>query len=167
MYIPFDQLPVYSRVWIYQADRAFSENDQKVISNTLKEFCTQWAAHGNPLETSFIILYNQFVVLSVNENTAGASGCSIDGSVRVLKELSQQLNIDFFNRTKIAFLINNEVKLYPLQELSGLFKSEVLIGASITFNNLVPDKIGFERDWKISAEKSWLAKYLPKAALSV
>jgi hypothetical protein len=167
MYLPFDQLPSDSRVWIYQADRSFSEAEEKVISDSLQDFCSQWAAHGTQLETSFVIMHNQFIVLSVNENAYGASGCSIDGSVRVLKELSQQFNIDFFNRTKIAFLLEGEIKLYSMQELPALFNSGKLSGASVSFNNLVPDKSSFEKAWKISAENSWLAKYLPKSALSL
>ena len=167
MYIPFNQLPPDSRVWVYQADRSFSEAEEQTISNSLKDFCSQWAAHGTQLQTSFEIMHNQFIVLSVNENAYGASGCSIDGSVRVLKELSQQFNIDFFNRTKIAFLMEGEIKLYSMSELPMLFNSGMLSGSSITFNNLVADKSGFEKTWKISAEKTWLAKYLPKSTLSV
>src|SRR5258707_14866060 len=144
MYFPFAQLPTHSRVWIYQADRSFTDAEEKIISNSLSDFCLQWAAHGVPLETSFTIQHKQFVVLSVNENATGASGCSIDGSVRILKELSQQLGIDFFSRTKIAFLIEGEIKLYSIHELPTLFKSSTLSGSSITFNNLVADKIGFE-----------------------
>ncbi len=167
MYIPFDQLPPDSRVWIYQADRSFSEAEEKIISDSLKDFCSQWAAHGTQLETSFVIMHNLFLVLSVNENAYGASGCSIDGSVRVLKELSQQFNIDFFNRTKIAFLVEGEIKLFSMHELSLLFKSGTLSGHTITFNNLAPDKSTFEKAWKISAESTWLVKYLPKTTLSV
>jgi hypothetical protein len=167
MHISFDQLPPDSRVWVYQAGRSLSQGEVEIVSDALKEFCSQWSAHGNPLETSFIIKHNQFIVLSVNENTAGASGCSIDGSVRVLKELSTQLKIDFFDRAKVAFLIEGEIKPYSLQELPMLFKSGALAATSITFNNLVPDKVSFEQNWKIIAEKSWLTKYLPKGALSV
>ena len=167
MYTAFNQLPPDSRVWIYQADRAFSGSEEKTISDSLSEFCSQWAAHGVQLQTSFTIQHRQFIVLSVNEKAYGASGCSIDGSVRILKDLSQQLNIDFFNRTKIAFLIEGEIKLYSTQELPMLFKSGTLSSSSVTFNNLVADKITFEKSWKISAEKTWLAKYLPKSTLSV
>ncbi|GHN00156.1 hypothetical protein WSM22_16450 [Cytophagales bacterium WSM2-2] len=167
MHIPFSQLPPDSRIWIYQADRPFSDAEEKIISENLKGFCSRWEAHGNPLQTSFAVEHKQFVVLSVNENTAGASGCSIDGSVRVLKELGQHLNIDFFNRAKVAFLIEDEVRLYSLPELQTLFKTETLNRSSTTFNNLVSDKSAFESSWKTSAEKSWLVKYLPKSALSL
>lgn len=167
MFVSFEQLPQESRVWIYQADKSFSVEEEKIISDSLKNFCAQWKVHGNPLNTSFKIEYNQFIVLAVDESTEGASGCSIDSSVRALKELSQQLHIHFFDRTKVAFLINDEIKLFPLQKLTALFQSGELSASTITFNNLVPDKIGFEKNWKVPAEKSWLAKFLHKKALSV
>jgi hypothetical protein len=167
MYISFEHLPFDSRVWIYQADRSLFEDEEKIVSAALMNFCEQWSAHGSQLETSFYIKYNRFIILSVNENAEGASGCSIDGSVRVLKELGSTIKIDFFNRTKIAFLVEGEVKIYSLSELPSLFKSGKLNASSLTFNNLVLDKNAFVKNWTISAEKSWLAKYLPKEALSV
>jgi hypothetical protein len=167
MYIPFEQLPPHARVWIYQADRAFSTDEEKIISSTLTNFCLQWAAHGNPLRTSFQIQYHRFVILAVDESSAGASGCSIDGSVRVLKELGDQLNINFFDRTQIAFLIDGEIKTHLLSELNSLFESAKLAASTLTFNNLVPTKEEWEANWKSTVEKSWLIKYLPKDTLSV
>ena len=166
MLIPFDQLPAHSRIWIYQADRPISSEEEKIISSVLSDFCKQWSAHGNPLTTSFKIELGHFIILSVDENTAGASGCSIDGSVRVLKELGQQLNINFFDRTKVAFLVEGEIKLFPLHELATLFKSSTLSAPSVTFNNLTPDKAHFDAEWKVAAEKTWLMKYLTKPTLS-
>ena len=167
MYIPFEQLPPDSRLWIYQATRPFTQEEEKTISDSLREFCGQWSAHGDALQTSFLVKHKQFIVLSVDENSAGASGCSIDGSVRVLKELSQRLNNDFFNRTKIAFWNDGEINLYSVQELPKLFESGALTASSQTFDNLVPNKGSFEKKWKIEVEKTWLAKFLPKGTLSV
>ncbi len=103
MFIPFEKLPPHSRIWVYQSDRPFSVDEEKVISGSLITFCSQWEAHGSPLQTSFKIEYHQFVILAVDESSAGASGCSIDGSVRVLKELGNHLSIDFFDRSLVAF----------------------------------------------------------------
>ncbi len=167
MYIPFEQLPPHSRIWIYQADRSFSLEEERVIFDVLKDFCSQWLAHGNPLQTSFKIQYHRFIILSVDESSAGASGCSIDGSVRVLKELGNQLNIDFFDRTKIAFLVDGQIQSYPLGQLNFLFESNKLIASSPTFNNLVATKGEWEKSWQTTVERSWLIKYLPKNALSV
>ena len=167
MLIAIEKLPPQARIWIYQADRAFSADEERSISDSLVNFCSQWEAHGEPLQTSFKIDYHQFVILAVDESLAGASGCSIDGSVRVLKELGNQLTIDFFDRSRVAFLENGKINSYPLAQLKSLFVSGQLTSSSQTFNNLVASKAEWETNWKISAQKSWLTKYLPKDTLSV
>jgi hypothetical protein len=167
MYVPFEKLPADSRIWIFQAARSFTDAEEKIVSGALKAFCSEWSAHGNPLETSFLIKHNRFIILSVNENAADASGCSIDGSVRMLKELSQRLDNDLFDRTRVAFLDGEQVKLYPIKELPGLFNLGHLTAASMTFDHLVPDKASFDTKWETVVENTWLAKYLPKGTLSV
>src|SRR6478609_8663044 len=150
MFIPFEKLPPHSRVWLYQADRPFSADEEKIISNSLTNFCSCWEAHGNPLQTSFKIEYHQFVILTVDESSAGASGCSIDGSVRVLKELGNQLHVDFFDRSQVAFLENEKIQSYSLVQLKSLFQSGKLTATSQTFNNLVVNKAEMESNWKTS-----------------
>jgi len=167
MLVPFEKLPPHSRLWIYQANRPFSIDEETNVSDSLASFCSQWEAHGNPLQASFKIDYHQFVILAVDEKSAEASGCSIDGSVRVLKELGNQLTIDFFDRSGVAFFENGKINTYFLPQLKSLFESGQLSPSSQTFNNLVTNKAEWEISWKISVGKSWLAKYLPKDTLSV
>lgn len=167
MYIPFEELPPPARVWIYQADRPFSLAEEKLIAEALVGFCSRWEAHGRPLPTSFKIEFKQFIILSVDENSAGASGCSIDGSVRALKELGNQLMIDFFDRTKIAFLMDGKIAAFPLNQLRTLFESGKIKPSTLSFNNLTPSKSEWEKNWQTTVKNTWLSKYLPKDALSV
>jgi hypothetical protein len=55
MYLPFDQLPDSSRVWVYVSSRKFTADEQALIQSTLKDFCGEWATHGNGMPTSFEI----------------------------------------------------------------------------------------------------------------
>lgn len=166
MFVPFEEISPTARVWIYQLDRSVTEQEKGEIGKVIKEFCHQWQAHGSPLYTSFQLMYDHFVVLAVDEKAASASGCSIDGSVRVLKELGARHNIDFFNRSLAAFLINDEIVVYPLNQLKEIFTSGTLSPATTTFNNLVESKADFLDNWMVPAGKSWLAKYLPKSTLA-
>jgi hypothetical protein len=165
MFISFEELDQQSRVWVYQADRPFGEGEEKLIATTLQSFCDQWSAHGNALKTSFKIEEHQFIILAVDESTAGASGCSIDGSVRMLKEIQQAIGINLFDRTRVAFSDRGNVVTHPLPNLKTAFSSGVLSGNTITFNTMVQTKADFGKNWKIPAEKSWLVKYLPKTTL--
>lgn len=166
MFVPFEELSPTARVWIYQLDRSISGLEKSEIGKAIKGFCHQWQAHGAPLRTSFQLIHNHFLVLAVDETAGSASGCSIDGSVKVLKELGERYDIDFFNRTLAAFLINNEIVVYPLNQLKEIFTSGTLSPAATTFNNLVESKAAFLENWMVPVGKSWLAKYLPKSTLA-
>jgi hypothetical protein len=165
MYIAFENLPTQARVWIYQADRKMSAGEEAKVNSSMKSFCEQWVAHGQPLQTSFKIEHNQFLIVAVDEGFNNASGCSIDGSVRMLKGFQIELGLNFLDPSKIAFLIDDEISLFPRTELKALFASGKLTNATLTFNNLVATKADFESQWKIVAEKSWMVKYLPSPTL--
>ena len=67
MYVKFEDLPSNSRVWIYQSDREFSDQEINFITEKAIEFIEQWTKHGFNLKGSFTIKYNQFLVLAVDE----------------------------------------------------------------------------------------------------
>jgi hypothetical protein len=166
MYVPFDHLPDYARLWIYQADRKFSGAEEKAIDEETHVFCELWVAHGNPLKTSFKIDRSQFLILAVDEGVNGASGCSIDGSVRMLKSIHERMGIDFLSRSKVPFLIDGDVKLIPVRELKEAFASGILGPATLTFHLLAITKGIWESDWIMPAEKTWLAQYLPQTPVT-
>jgi hypothetical protein len=166
MFVSFEALPCTARIWIYQSTRKFDAQELKKISETATAFCEQWTAHGHSLKTSFSIDHQQFLILAVDEASAGASGCSIDGSVRMLKQLQGELGTDFFERTKIPFLVENEVVLVNTSDLKKAFSDGVLNSASLTFNILTATKEELEKGWIVPSGKTWLSKYLTKSAVA-
>jgi hypothetical protein len=156
MLVPFNQLPLTSKVWIYQGNRKFSEDQKNIITGLLKSFTNQWEVHGVPLEASFDIKYDQFVVLAAND---AASGCSIDTSVRVMKEIGDRIDIDFFDRNLIAFLDNSEVKVIALKDLKSTLNAGSWNENSLYFNNTVSTLEEFQANWSSKAGKSWLKRY--------
>ena len=91
MYVPFETLPENSRIWIYQSDRKFSDDEINEIEAALKTFTENWAAHGTGLEASFITKYNRFIILAVNQEAQASTGCSIDASVHFIQELEKNM----------------------------------------------------------------------------
>ena len=162
MLVDISKLPPSTRVWVYQADRILSIEEEQSIANELNAFCNRWEAHGQPLQSNFEIRHHRFVLLFVNEDAHAASGCSIDGSVRVMKALQQQLNIDFFDRTQVAFLLNRKIETIGISKLRNAFADGKLSPQTITFNTLGATKSEIDKNWQLAAEKTWLAKYLPR-----
>ena len=161
MYLPFEQLPGHSRLWVYQADRVLTAAEQELISTSLQEFCSGWKAHGHPLHTSFRISHGHFIIIAADEQAAGATGCSIDSSVRHLKQLGAQLGIDLFNRGQVAFLRGDQVDLAPVSGLKAAFTAGTLTPETLIFNTLVSTISEFETGWIIPAGRSWLSRYMP------
>ncbi len=164
MLVAFDQLPDSSRLWVYQSNRAFTPAEEEMISATLKNFCNGWEAHGNPLAASFKIEYHQFIVLAVDENVNEASGCSIDSSVRVLKEIQSQNTLDLLNRS-VPFLVDEKIVLHSIAEAKARLTAGQISEETFTFNNAVASKKDFLNGWKVPTKISWLAKYLPQKAV--
>jgi hypothetical protein len=83
MYVAFDQLPPESRVWIYQANRQLTGPEIVATLPSLARFAEEWTSHGRSLHASAQFLHQQFLIIGLDEGIAGASGCSIDASVRI------------------------------------------------------------------------------------
>jgi hypothetical protein len=166
MYQSFESVSNQSRIWIYTASRPFTQEEEKWVADLLKNFCTQWAAHGHPLNSSFKIDRHQFIALAVDEDYHNPSGCSIDSSVGVMRQIHQATGVDMLDRSKVPFFVNERVQLIPAHELKTLFAQGTLHANSITFNTMVATKADLEKQWEILVEKSWLIKYLPKTALT-
>lgn len=166
MYIPFDQLPEHSRIWIYQSDRKFTSAERQQAETALREFCENWTVHNQDTRASFSIEYDQFIILAIDEDYRLASGCSIDSSVRQLKALQGQFGLSLFDRTQVAFFVNNAIQIHPLSRLKALFETGELDGNTITFDNLVPSRGDLSRGWRKPVEKTWLTKYLPNSTLA-
>jgi len=164
MYVPFENIPGDGRLWIYQANRHFTPQEKAAIESGLVHLCETWKAHGATLHASFRLEFDLFIILTVDERQAGASGCSIDGSVRLLKDLQQQLGLDFFDRQWVAFRSGSAATLHPLAQLKSLFEKGILSADSGTFNNALSTKADWEQSWQVNARDSWLSRYLPKPA---
>ncbi|HKG07858.1 MAG TPA: hypothetical protein VKB19_15420 [Pedobacter sp.] len=147
-----------SRVWVYQSDRAFSREEADAIQQQLNEFTVQWKAHGHQLDAKAQVLYNFFIVFFVDEASAGVTGCSIDSSVRIIKELEQQYQVDLFNRFNLAYKLGDKVIVAGKEDFETLVNIKAIGPETIVFNNMVQTLQEFETKWEIPFEQSWHSK---------
>lgn len=159
MYVDFEQLNETSRIWVYQASRELSTDEQAHVKEVLKAFVEEWTRHGEALKASYTIKYDHFIILAVDEHFNQVSGCSIDASTHVFKSLEEQLGIDLLNKLNTAFRIGNHINIVSLQDFKK-YVSENKIGEdTIVFNNLVQTKGELEKNWEVPALESWHRRY--------
>ena len=155
MFVPYHEIANSSRVWVYQSDRSLSDKEVVFIQQKLLAFCKDWKAHQEHLESSYKVLYNRFIILLVDEQQQNASGCSIDSSIKVIKEIEAEFCIDLFNRTQIAFALEGEIVTLSIPEFKKVVQTDTVV-----FNNLVTTKADLEENWETVARNSWHAKFL-------
>ena len=160
MIVHFDSLPMDARVWVYQSSREFSDIEVTTIASKTEEFMATWKRHGDDLKTSYVIKYNQFIVLGVDENLNSVSGCSIDSSVHFMQQLEKEFDIDLMNKMNTAFKVGENINIVSLSDFQNFAKEGKITSDTTVFNNMIQSKDDFDSKWEIPAIESWHKRFL-------
>ncbi|OAZ05147.1 hypothetical protein [Flavobacterium succinicans] len=159
MYVPFESLPEESRIWIYQSNRKFSDAEMTEIEEALQIFLKDWAAHGTGLESSYLLKYNRFIIIAVNQEVQAATGCSIDSSVEFIQSLEKKYAVDLLDKMNVTFKLGEHVAHKPLLDFKRMVKDKAVTENTIVFNNLVNNIQEFNESWEVPAADSWHSRF--------
>jgi hypothetical protein len=101
--VDFERLPDGARVWAFGASRALSPREADALLASVDGFLDQWNAHGLPLTCARDWREARFLAIAVDQREAHASGCSIDGLYRVLREAEGGLNVRLLGGALVFF----------------------------------------------------------------
>lgn len=150
-------LPAHSRVWVYQAERFFNETELDTVQRTAADFLKSWNSHGMDLSAEIKVIDQLFIVVAVDEQKAKASGCSIDKSVKFIRDLESVLQQSLTGRTTVAYIENQEIKLKDFKVLVEEIKSGKVNDSCIMYNNLITTLDELNTKWKVAMKESWLS----------
>jgi hypothetical protein len=156
----WDQIANNGKVWLYGAKRRLLTNELRYIDQALSQFCREWAAHGEKLNCGFQIKDEQFILIAVDEGNVTASGCSIDSSVGLIKNIDKQFDLDLFNRLRVYHMDDGNLEttdLHVARENIGIGKWRP---NDLIINTTALKKEAIENEWLLPISKSWLSKYL-------
>lgn len=157
----YDLLSPESRVWIYQINRPISEEEESNINKQLTDFAQSWTSHNRDLLAFAKVWHKRFVVLMVDETKAGASGCSIDSSVRFLQQLESAFNINLFDRTTFLYLSpEGQIESAQMTDFKEAYEAGKVTDNTLVFDNLVSTKESFEQSWQKPLQKSWHRRFI-------
>ncbi|MFC7772639.1 ABC transporter ATPase [Flavobacterium sp. GCM10027622] len=159
MLVNFDTLPLESRIWIYQSNRKFTDDEVVEIDAALQDFVSNWSAHGTSLEASYVIKYNRFIIFAVNQEVQAATGCSIDSSVQFIQNLESKYEVDLLDKMNVTFKNGEFIAHKTLLEFKKMAKDKAVSGSTIVFNNLINTIQEFNESWEIPAEDSWHSRF--------
>jgi hypothetical protein len=150
-----NNLPSSSRVWIYQSNRMLSSEEAAKAQDIINNFLPNWKSHGKELEAAVELYHNLFIVVFANESAEAPSGCSIDSSVGMIKQIQTALNIDLFDRLTISYVKEGQIALCKLFQFEDKLKSGEINQDTLVFNNLVDTKEKLISSWLVPVKESW------------
>jgi len=160
MLINFNDLSPSSRIWIYQANRSFTDEEISKISKDIETFLEAWVAHGNDLHTSYLIKYKRFIIISVDESQSSATGCSLDRMVHFIQALEEEYNVDLLDKMNVSYKHGEYLAYKNLLDFKKMVKNKAVNANTVVFNNLVATKQEFEEYWEVPLKDSWHARFL-------
>jgi hypothetical protein len=160
-----DQIPKdfnnNSHVWIYQSNRPFTASEAIEIEELLKNFASNWKSHGTPIKGYGNLLFGQFIIFMADETASGVSGCSTDTSVRLIKNIEKDFQVDMFDRQMLAFILDERIQLLPLSQINSSLENGHITADKLYFNNTIITKEELLNNWIIPVKDSWLAIRMP------
>lgn len=143
---------------MYQSNRPLTLAEALQIDELLQDFVSTWKSHGAEVKGFAKVLFGHFILIMADEEATGVSGCSTDTSVRLIKSIGLDYNIDLFDRHSLAFLIRERIQLLPLRKVPAALQEGMISPDTLYFNNTVQSKQELLNNWIVPVKKSWLAK---------
>ncbi len=159
--VAFDTLPDASRIWTFGTDRALGEEETEALLKGVDEHLVDWRAHGAPLTVGRQFRDERILVVAVDQSTAGATGCSIDGLFRVLQRLESTLGVSLVGGGRVFYRDGHgKVQSTTREQLPSLSQSGAITKDTVVFDTTVTDlgqwRTGFEK----RAKESWVCEML-------
>ena len=156
---PFDKLPDTSRTWVFGSDRTLTEAQSKELLSEVDRFLSTWTAHGSPLTVGREWKYGRFLTVAVDQSTAGASGCSIDGLFRTFKSLEAKFGANLVPSGLIFFRDENgEIQSVDREKFADLGADGKLLPDTIVFDPTVTTLGEWRARFELPLRDSWHAK---------
>ncbi len=128
------------KVWIYLANRDFIESEANSINHMLHDFSTIWTSHGHQVYGKALLFENRFIIFLADESKSGVSGCSIDKTVAIVREITTTYKVNLMDRSLVAIRRNDKLEVLSLASLQEQIKQNIIAANVRIYNTLVQNK---------------------------
>src|SRR5256714_4596765 len=157
--VNMEDLPDSSRTWVFGSDRTLDPAQSKTLMSAVDPFLQQWKAHGAELTVGRDWKNRRFLTVAVDQSTAGASGCSIDGLFRALKSLEPKLGASLVTSGLIFYCDENgEVQSVSREQFAALGAQGKIGPHTRVFDPTVESLAEWRARFVLDLKDSWHAR---------
>jgi hypothetical protein len=150
---------------VFAAERPITGSAAQRLLAAVDAHLDRWNAHGAPLTCAREWTEDRFLTIGVDQSTAGASGCSIDGLFRVLKTMENELATPLVGGGTVYYRDPaGPIVAVSRDEFSELAADGAVRGDTHVFDLTVPTVGDWRERFETETRRSWHANLLPEAA---
>jgi hypothetical protein len=75
-----------------------------------------------------------------------------------MKDIEQKFNINLFDRFRVAFKLNDELKSCSREDFEKMIENGEVNEDTLVFNNLIQTRKELKTSWEIPLKDSWHAR---------
>ena len=157
--VDIKDLPDSSRTWVFGSDRTLDSAQSMALMSAVDPFLQQWKAHGAELRVGRDWKQGRFLTVAVDQSTAGASGCSIDGLFRALKSLEPKLGASLVTSGLIFYCDQRgEVQSVNREQFASLGVDGKIGPSTRVFDPTVTTLGEWRARFELALKESWHAR---------
>src|SRR5688572_1655972 len=154
--VDFSALPPQARVWVFASDRPLTGGEAETLLTEVDRFLAQWKAHGAPLRSARDWRDDHFLAIGVDPTAEQASGCSIDGLFRGLRDLERALNTTLVAGGRVFYRDDRgAVAKAARKDVPTLFQQRALGDGTRVFDTSVTDAASYRSRFELPVRESW------------
>ena len=160
--VPFETLPDSSRVWVFGAGEPLTDEGTRQLHDEVDQYLADWKAHGAPLTVAREWRDARFLVVAVDQSTAGATGCSIDGLFRLLQDAEKKLGANLVGGGRVFYRDDHAaVQSVPRAAVEGLVNDGAITKDTVVFDTTLTDLGTWRACFERRAKDTWVKELLP------
>lgn len=159
--VKIEDLPNDARVWVFGSDHPLGPEQSAILLEEVDGFLAKWNAHGAPLTVARSWTHDLFLTIAVDQSTAGASGCSIDGLFRKLKALEPTIGANLLMSGCVFFRDSaGKIACTSRDDFTALGAAGKISAATQVFDPTVTSLGEWRARFELKAGESWHAGLL-------
>ena len=163
--VAFDRLPDDARVWVFAADRAVTDAHAETLLAEVDAFLDTWNAHGHALQCGRAWRDDRFLAVAVDQSTAGASGCSIDGLFRTLQRLQPAIGASLLPGGRVYWRdARGDVAMGTRAAFAELGRTGGVNSTTPVFDTAITTMHDWRKSFERPAASSWHGEIIGQAS---
>ena len=136
MTVGFSTIPEEAKIWVFPSNRKFYPQEIEEISKSVETFLNNWKSDRDPIECSFLIKHDRFIIITANDTEYNLSLEAQDTLTSFIIELEKKYEVVLLDKINVCYKQGEFVQYKDLKEFKKMMKKDLMAKTNLTSTTL-------------------------------